>query len=683
MNRISLIIAFIALWAYPALSQVDRTKPPVPGPAPKFNMGEFTEFSLENGLKVILVENHKTPRISYQLFIDRVPMIENDKVGLGSITGDMLAAGTKNMDKVKLDEEIGFYGARFFTASNMIYMSGLSRHKKELISLLADVTLNPTFPKEELDKIKRQTLSGLEAGKEDPSSISNNLRSKVVYGDDHPYGEVQKPEHLENINTTDCKAYYEKFFTPQSAYLVVVGDISIKEAKATVKDHFGNWQGHKLVKGVLDMPKPPATTKVSFAHKSGAVQSVISVTYPVDNKPGSAHEISAEVMNAILGGSSFGARLMQNLREDKAYTYGCRSSLTSNPHVATFSASASVRNEVTAGAIQEILFEMNRMIDEKVKEEELSRVKSSIKGSFSRNLENPQTIASFALNISRFNLPKDYYNDYLKKVEAVSLSDVQEAAKLYLRPKNAHIVVVGDGVSVAPTLTQFGSVDFYDAFGDPTTPPGFELPEGTSAVSVLEKALKAFGGKDKIAGVKDYTITVEGEGPMGKLEIKRMALIKKGWFYQSMWMGENVLSTMKVYKGDFYISGPQGKQEVTEEQKSSLLGSIPLHEEILLIETPEKLRLIGGEYFKDQKAAVIEVVDGASTQKRFYSIETGFLLGTSEVSGEREVVWEYDEYTNYSGILMPKLSKNSGMPFTFSISKAEINQGVDKKKFKF
>ena len=678
-----LLIGLIALHIAPVFSQVDRTKPPQPGPVPQFNMGEFSEFELDNGLKVIVVENHKTPRISFQLFIDRAPMVEGDKVGVSRFTGDMLAAGSKSFTKPQLDEEIDFYGARFFTSSSMVYMSGLSRHKKELIRLMAEVALHPTFPQEELDKLKRQSLSALETNKEDPSSISRNVRSKVLYGDSHPYGEVQNAAHIENITAIDCKDFYEKFFTPQNAYLVIVGDIAVKDATGLAMKYFNGWEGHKLVKGAIEVPALPNSTKVSFAHKSGAVQSTISVAYPIDNKPGSKDEVPAEVMNEILGGSSFGARLMQNLREDKAYTYGCRSSLSSNQYVASFSASASVRNEVTADAIKEILFEMQRMVDEKVNEKELQRVKNSIKGSFSRRLENPQTIASFALNISRFDLPKDYYNTYLKKVEAVTLEDVQKAAKTYLKPKNAHIIVVGDGVSVAPELNKFGVLNFYDAFGEPTTPPGFELEEGTTALSVINRALEAFGGADKIESIKNYTIRVEGNGAMGKLEIKRSAIPKKQWFYQSMWMGENVISTMKIYKGNFYLSGPQGKQEVKEEEKASLMSSIPLHEEVDIAKTPERLKLIGGEYLDNQKVAVVEVTNGENVQKRFYSLETGYLVATSQTSNGHEVTWQYDEYTEYSGIMLPKKSQNNGMPFAFSITKVEINQGVDKKQFKF
>lgn len=677
------LIGLIALFIAPAYGQMDRTKAPIPGPAPKFDMGEFSEFELNNGLKVIIVENHKTPRISYQLFIDRAPMVEADKVGLARFTGDMLGAGTQNMDKARLDEEIDFYGARFFTSSSMIYMSGLSRHKKELIGLMSEVALKPTFPQEELDKLKKQSLSSLEANKEDPSSIARNIRTKVMYGTGHPYGEVQNAAHIENISTVDCQEFYRNFFTPKSAYLVIVGDITVSEAKKFANSYFKEWEGHKLVRGAIELPAQPASTQVSFGHKSGAVQSAVSVSYPIDNKPGSKDEVIADVMNEILGGTSFGARLMQNLREDKAYTYGCRSNLSSDRYAASFNASASVRNEVTADAIKEILFEMDRMTSKKVSEEELQRVKNSIKGSFSRSLENSQTIASFALNIARFGLPKDYYNTYLTKVEAVTLDDVLRISKKYLRPNNAHVVVVGDGVTVAGTLNKFGAVSFYDALGESTTPPGFELEEGTTALSVLNKALDAFGGKEKLASVKNYTVRVEGAGSMGTLEIKRMAIPKKESYYQSMWMGDNVLTTMKIYKGKYYLSGPQGEQEVMDDQKEELRSSIPLHEEMNLVNQSGKLTLLGGEFYNDEKVAVIEVAKGERIQKRYYSLETGFLVASSEMSGERELVWQYSNYTDYSGIMLPKESKNNGMPFSFSVSKVEINQGVDKKKFKF
>ena len=187
------------------------------------------------------------------------------------------------------------------------------------------------------------------------------------------------------------------------AYLIIVGDINMAEAKPMVEKYFGGWAKGDVPAHNYKMPQAPKATQVSFVNKVGAVQSQVSVSYPIKFKPGSEDAIPAAMMNNILGGGVFLGRLMKNLREDKAYTYGARSSLSSSDLVGSFSAGASVRNEVTDSAITEFLYEMKRMVMmEDVSEADLSLAKNQMSGSFSRSLESAQTIAGFALNIELY-----------------------------------------------------------------------------------------------------------------------------------------------------------------------------------------------------------------------------------------------------------------------------------------
>jgi predicted Zn-dependent peptidase len=647
-------------------------------------MGTYYQYELPNGLKVIVVENHKIARLTLQLYLDLPPVLENDKAGTAYFMGELLSKGTKNRPKDKLEEEIDLMGASFFTSSTGVYLSGLSRHKAKLMEIMADVARNPTFDQIELDKLKSQTLNGIQASKEDPNSISSNLRQALVYGSKHPYGELQTEATIAAIQVDDCKSNYDRFFTPSAAYLVVVGDISLSETKKLVETGFGKWEGHNLVKLPLDKPTLPAANTVSFAHKAGAVQSVIAVTYPIELPTGSPNAIAATVLNEILGGSSFGARLMQNLREDKGFTYGCRSSISSDPYIGEFTASASVRNEVTDSAVTEILFEMKRLVDDLATEDELKRVKASIKGAFSRRLENPQTIANYALNTAMYNLPKDYYANYLKNVEAVTLADLKAAAALFLKPSNAHIIVVGDGVNVAPSLEKFGAVQFYDAFAQPVDAPGFALDEGTTALSVLEKAIAAYGGKDVLAKVKTYELHTEATTPMGNLLLKKVVVVKKKQMYQGMFGGNNLLNKTVVNGDQFYSGGAGGEQEVDEPTKARLYDEIPIHQEILLIQNTASLQLLGGEVFNGQKVVVVAVNNPIGPAlKRYYSLETGYMIAQVEPTTDgKEVIWTYDEYRDFGGIKLPTKLKNNVMPFDFELQSANFNEKVSKSLFK-
>jgi zinc protease len=421
-----------------------RKTAPAPAPARDIQLGTYTAFDLENGLKVIVVENHKLPRVSYQLSLNNDALIEGEKAGYTSFAGDLISKGTTTRSKAQIDETIDYIGASLSTSASGIFASSLKKHTDKLLDVMTDVLYNPTFPKDEFEKIRKRTASNLASAKTNPEAIAGNIRSIVNFGKNHPYGEVQTDETIKNITIEDCKTYYNTFFKPNNAYLVIVGDITPAEAKMQAEKFFTPWKKGDVPVVKYANPEYPAGRQVRFGNKDGAVQSVINISYPIDMKPGGDDVIKANLMNSILGGGIFSGRLMQNLREKKAFTYGARSNISTDKLIGNFNAFASVRNEVTDSAVTEFIYELDRIVKEPVSSADLSLAKNSMTGNFGRSLESPQTIANFALNTYRYNLPKDYYNNYLKNLEAVSINDVQEMAKKYIRPENCNIVVVGN-----------------------------------------------------------------------------------------------------------------------------------------------------------------------------------------------------------------------------------------------
>jgi predicted Zn-dependent peptidase len=367
-----------------AFAQVDRSKLPEAGPAREIKIGDYESFTLKNGMQVFVVENHKLPRVSFSLVLDREPILEGDKAGYTSMVGQMLRRGTTTRTKEQLDEEIDFIGASLGASSTAVYGSSLTKHKDKMLELMTDIMFNSTFPEEELDKIKTQTISGLAANKDDPNAISANVSTVLVYGKEHPYGEITTEETVNNITIEDIKSYYQTYFKPNIAYLAIVGDINKKEAQKLVKKLFGKWEKGDVPKPTYTLPKAPDKTIVAMVDKSSAVQSVVNITYPIVLKPGTPDLVKSRVLNQILGGGS-SARLFVNLREDKGYTYGAYSSITSDELVGEFSASASVRNEVTDSAIVQFNEELIRIKNEPVSQEELDLAISSISGSFARH----------------------------------------------------------------------------------------------------------------------------------------------------------------------------------------------------------------------------------------------------------------------------------------------------------
>ncbi|MEK7200483.1 MAG: pitrilysin family protein, partial [Bacteroidota bacterium] len=221
---------------------VDRTQAPKPAPAPIIKVGEPASFVLPNGLKVFVVRNTKLPRVSAILTIDREAVREGDKAGLVSLAGDLFRRGTSKMNKTTLDEEIDYLGATINASAGSVDAFSLKNNFPKVFGLMADIALRPSFPADELEKIRKQMLSGLAQNKENANAIAANVVSRLVYGKEHPYGEVETEETVKNVTVADIKNYYSSYWKPNIAYLIFVGDITVAEAKKLTETNFGNWQ---------------------------------------------------------------------------------------------------------------------------------------------------------------------------------------------------------------------------------------------------------------------------------------------------------------------------------------------------------------------------------------------------------------------------------------------------------
>ncbi len=669
-----------------------RSAPPEPGPAPKIELGTYETFKLDNGLEVIVVENHKIPRVSFQLSFDMPLMSEGESAGMRDMTGELMRAGTTSKTKAELDEEIDFMGARFSVGSSSMFASSLKKHSGKLLDIMTDVLFNPSFEASEFERIKKQTLSGLATQKEDPDAISGNVSSVLVYGKDHPYGEIVTEESVENITVQQCKDYYNTFFKPNIAYLVIVGDITPDEAKKMANKGFSNWKSaNNLKRENFAMPKAPEKANVAFVNKSGAVQSVLNVTYPVDMKPGAPDAIKASVMNKMYGGF-FGSFLNQNLREDKAYTYGARSSLSTDKNIGEFRAGASVRNEVTDSALVQLFLEMDNIRNKPLSDDDFSLVKNVMTGDFARSLERPQTIARFALNTARYNLPADYYQTYLEKIDAVTKDDIMAMAKKYITPENAHIVVVGSKDDVAETLTQFapdGKVNFYDTNGNEIKMDDMALPSDMTAEKVIEDYLNAIGGSKKLNSVKDMTEVMGAEMQGMQLTVTS---VKKA---PNMYMNEMTVAGMgsmqkQVFDGTKGSTSQMGQSKaMTEDELADAKMSAQFFPEMNYSDG-YTLELKGVEPVEGANAYKIAVTSPSGKKStEFYDMKTSLKIReieTMEAAGQKMTqTVDFMDYKDVDGIMIPHKVKVSGampMPLQMEVKEVKINAGVDDALFK-
>lgn len=691
MRKIFLAIIALAFTAT-AYSQLDRSVRPEPAPAKPLDFGEYELFELDNGIKVIVVENDKLPRVSFSLIVDHDPIMEGDKVGYVSLAGQMLRQGTENRPKDQLDEEIDFMGASLFTGPSNVYVSGLSKYTKKLVNIMADVVLNPAFPEDEFEKLKEQSLSGIENAKDDPGTLSQRLFNRSLYGKNHPYGELETEASIKAATLEDVKAYYQKYWSPNHTYIAVVGDIKARKAKKLLKKALGDWPQKELPAIEHQVPAKPSQMVVNMINRSNSAQSSLRMGNTIQLKPGDSDIVKLALTNQILGGGSIG-RLFQNIREDKGYTYGAYSSYDDDRLIGEFSANANVRNEVTDSAITEFLAEFERIRTEPVPADELQAAKNYIAGSFGRSLERPQTIASFALNIQRYGLPQNYYENYLQRLDALTASDVQEAAKKYIQTENMTITVVGKASEVADKLDKFGPVTYYSFEGKITDPPSMPVPDGLTAQAVIDRYIKAIGGAEQIKKVEDLSMdmSVSMAGlPPGTTITGKTLKKRPNYFLQEMTISGMGTVSKQVFDGKTAkVNSMQGNQSFTEGAEfESMKQQAIFFIENKYAELGYETELMAIEMVDGQKAYAVEVTSPSGEKStEYYAVESGLKIKETSTQpgpqGDISVGASYSNYEAVNGVLFPQkiVILQGPQKIEMTVTDMKVNVGVSKADF--
>lgn len=690
MKKIILSCALI-LSASLGYSQLDRSIRPKAATPPTINIKDSEVFKTANGITVILSENHQLPKVSIQLVTGSDPMSEGNKAGLSQVAGQLIMSGTTNRSKDKLDNEIDYIGANLSATGTSLYLSCLSKHAAKGLELMSDVLLNANFPESEFERVKKLNASALLSAKSSADEMAANAVQKANFPKGHPYGEVMTDATLEAITKADVENYFKTVFTPQGSYLVIVGDMNKAQAKEMVEKHFSAWKGGPAYKEELGLGTFNKGNRVIFVKKAGAVQSKVIVTYPIKIKQGDKNQIPLTVSNGILGGGGFGTRMMQNLREDKAYTYGSYSSLDITNNGSYFSVEGSFRNDVTDSAIVEILKELNNITDSYVKDSELDLTKSVMAGNFARALENPQTVARFALNIVRYNLPSDYYQTYLQTLGKVSKEDVLDMTQTYFTAQNCNIIVVGNE-EILEKLKAFdadGKIELFDAFGNevkemkPATITKEQLIEKYILSATGTTSMKAANKKlGKIKSIKQVMEMTNSQIPSplilttyyvapnktaSKMEMQGM-MLQKDFFDGSKGSSSNMQT---------------GKKDFTEEEIAKRKKTGGVFGEMNYDKNNTNYTLLGIEENDGKDVYVLKVVDGDSQSFDYYDINTFNKvksLNIQTVEGEVvEVSRTFGDFKEVNGILFPHTSSLmlGGMGLDGKLTSIEINGKIE------
>lgn len=662
-------------------AQVDRTKQPKPGPAPIINLGTPEKFTLPNGLKVMVVENHKLPTVSATLLIDNPPKSYGNKKGVDGFVGGMLGTGSTNITKEKFDKEVDYLGANISFGSSSANASSLTKYFPRVLELMADAAFNPVFTQEEFDKQMKQSLSGIKNSQKSVTAIARRVESALGYGKSHPSGEFTTEATLKNIQLQDIKDNYNTYYKPNNAYLVIIGDVNFKSIKQKITTLFSGWKQGVIPANNIPVVKNVDHTEINFVNMPNAVQSEISVLNSIKLNLKDKEYFSVLLANYILGGGGT-ARLYKNLREDKGYTYGAYSGVGTSRYDTRFRATAAVRNMVTDSAVVEILKEINIMRFQPATADELKTAKASYTGSFVRALERPSTIASYALNIERLGLDKDFYKNYLKNLNAVTIEDVQNAAYKYFRGNKARIVITGKGIDVLKNLENLKyQINYFDKNANPTTKPkmNMPIPKGLTATNVIDSYFKAIGGRENTKAIKSIMSS-------SNASVQGMSI---NW--TSKRAAPNKSSTVVSGMGQIFMKhifdGTKGYME-QQGKRTDLTGD-------LLKKAKENSGIFNDDSYKSGKLDRIVSLEGKSTYvivsgktEVYYDVKSGLKVKkvVTSKTGKKEIQnpVNYSDYKTVNGIKFPhKISRKMGpMSMEFVVKEIKINEGVTDADFK-
>ncbi len=673
------IIILSSLFLTVIMQAQDRSQPKS-GPSPTINIKKPETFSLPNGLKVLVVENHKLPRVSFSLSIDNAPFAEGNKKGVDELTSSLIGNGSVKTTKDAFNEEIDFLGANINFFSSGASASGLSKYAKRILELMAEGSLTPNFTQEEFDKEKDKLIEGLKTQEKNVSMVAGRVENVLAYGKNHPSGEYLTEETINNVTLADINNNYRTYFVPEHAYLVIVGDVKTKDVKKMVNNLFSSWTKATAPRLEYSNPTNVQYTQINFVDMPNAVQSEISLINTVNLKMSDPDFFPVILANQVFGGD-FNSYLNMNLREKHGWTYGARSSVGFDKYMfSKFKANSQVRNSVTDSSVVEALKELKRIRTEKVTDEMLNSVKAGYIGRFVMQVEKPATVARYALNIETEGLPADFYENYIKNINAVTADDIMRVANKYFLADNLRIVVTGKGSEVIEGLEKLKIPMFYfDKFGNATEKPAMKkaVPAGVTVKTIIDGYVTAIGGDKALKTVK--TISYAGSttipqipSPLSytqKLDVKGKMMVE---------LGMPGMSLMKQsYNGTSGYMVQQGQKKVLEgKELSDMKESAILFNETLLA-TKAGVTVTGIEPLNGNDAYT--VVDGTTTY--FFDVKTGLKLAestTDEKAGQKMTrVTYFNDYRAVKGVKVPfNTILNVGIELDIKMTDVKINEGV-------
>ena len=666
------------------IMQAQDRPQPKPGKAPVVNIKKPQTFILSNGLKVMVVENHKLPRVTFNLTLDNPPFAEGNKKGVDDLTSSLIGNGSKKIAKDIFNEEIDFFGANVNFSSQGAYANTLSKYATQILELMADGALNPNFTQVEFDKEKAKMIEGLKAEEKSVPTINNRVTDALAFGKNHPSGEFVTVETLNNVTLADVQTNYQNYFVPENAYLVIIGDVKYNKIKPLVEKLFGSWTKKSTPKLAYTDPKNVEFTQINFIDMPNSVQSEIALVNTVNLKMSDPDFFPAALATYILGGD-FNSYLNMNLREKHGWTYGANAIIGSGKYVSKLKSASAVRNVVTDSAVVEFIKEIKKIRTEKVSDELLNNVKAGYVGRFVMQVQKPQAIARYALNIETEKLPADFYENYIHNINAVTPEQIMTAANKYFLIENTRIVITGKGSDVLPGLEKLKIPIFYfDKYGNPIEKPVSkkEVPAGITAKTVLDNYIKAIGGEKAVSTVK--TIAMLGSTTIAQAPSPLTFTNKsdsRGKIMVEIAMGPMSLMKQVVTEKGAYVVQQGQRKNIEGADLAEMQASSTPFEELQLAKKTD-LVISGIESINGNDAYGVQ--NGKTTL--FYDVKSGLKVAeskTMEQAGNKITqTTNFGDYREVKGVKVPfNIIQNVGFELDIKMSEVKINEGVSDADF--
>lgn len=449
---------------------------PKAGPDPTLALPTIEKHKLSNGLNVWMVRHSELPIISMNMVVNSGSTADpQNRAGLASMTASLMDDGTKTRSAVEVANQLQSIGAFLGTNSGWdsanVTMQTLTKNIDKALDIYSDVIINPSFPADEIETLRRRTLVSLMQRKDNPNAIANVVYNTLIYGKDHPYGKSTGGDEasVKAIVKDEIEKYHSANYRPNNSTLIVVGDTDAKTLLPKLEKAFAGWKAGETAQ--MQIPTDAKFDKpgIYIVDKPGAAQSIVTIGQ-VGVARSSPDFFPLSVMNSILGGQ-FSARLNMNLREDKGYTYGARSGYSFRRGAGPFDASAQVQTAVTKESVMEFMKELNGIRGGiPVTPVELDYSKQSLIRRYPGGFETAGQISGALSNLVVYDLPDSYFNSYIRNIQAVTGEDISRVANKYLTPDKMAILIVGDRKAIEPGLKELGyPIMILDADGNPVT----------------------------------------------------------------------------------------------------------------------------------------------------------------------------------------------------------------------